>query len=324
MENRGNSPARGFIALLGSMVLASTMSPAFKTALAAGVTPMGAALWRMVFTLVMVLGVCRANAGAWRDLRLLLREKKLLYTVAAMGVTRGVEIICWSLALSVSGTFVVSILGNTTPVFTIVLLYLFYRERTPLAGVLGVGVSLGGMVLIGLSSGSVGGAPLWSILVMPFSSCAYAVFLLLGRDVIRRISVWPMMFVVFLISGIMVLIYGGVAGMDLSLPPAALPCILFIALFCTLLSHTITTWCTRVLRPVTISMAQLFSPVVSALTAFVLLGERVSAAIFLGGGVVLLGLLLYALSMEYRRAAGAPPAKAPAPQGEAERREPPG
>ena len=314
MEKAPASKAMGFAGLITAMVVGSLMSPTFKTALKLGITPVGVALWRMVFTVALLLVVCRLKKSLWSDVCKVAKDKKLFWTVIAMGVTRGFETICWSMSLSMSGTFVVNILGNITPIFTIILLYVLYREKTSLPALFGIGISLIGVVLIGLNGSATGGASLVSIIIMPLSSLSYDIFLLLGRDVTRQISVIPLMLYVFATSMVMVLCFGTVSGISMALPAPTLPYVLVIALFCTVLSQTISSWCMRTIKPTTISVVYLFSPVVSAFTAFVLIGETVAPSILLGGGVVLLGLFVYLMATERGRK---PRAVQPEPRPEA-------
>jgi len=298
MDQKTPKKLWGFFALLFAMVCGSLMSPLFKTALSLGAAPLGVAFWRMVMTVGVIFLLCRVKSGLWQDVKTIVRERKLFFEVLGMGLMRGFEVICWSLSLSMSGTFVVNILGNITPIFTIILVYLLYRERTAMGAILSVGLSLVGVVLIGLNGSATGGAPLLAFIIMPLSSFAYGVYLLLGREVTKRVAAPALMLFVFAVTMVMVLIFGTVSGMSMALPTSALPYVGLIALCCTLLSQTITSWCMKSLKPTTISVMNLFSPVLSATAAWLLIGEAVAPSILLGGGVVLLGLFLYLMAAE--------------------------
>ncbi|MDL2225884.1 DMT family transporter, partial [Eubacteriales bacterium OttesenSCG-928-M02] len=166
-------------------------------------------------------------------------------------------------------------------------------EKTPFKSILGVGISLMGVVLIGLNGSAGGGAPLSTVVMMLSSSLSYGCFLMVGRHVTKRISVFPLMFFVFGIALTVCTIFSLVAGHSLALPAAAIKWVVLIALVCTVASQCLSSWSLRSVAPTTISVTQLFSPVLSALSAFIFVGEKVGISVVLGGAVVLCGLFVY-------------------------------
>ena len=67
-----------------------------------------------------------------------------------------------------------------------------------------------------------------------------------------------------------------------------------LAVFCTLLGHSVFSWCLKYLAPTYVSTAKLAEPVFASAVAFVLFGEAPGLLQTLGAAVVLWGVCLYA------------------------------
>ena len=66
-----------------------------------------------------------------------------------------------------------------------------------------------------------------------------------------------------------------------------------MAVFCTLLGHSVFSWGLKYLPPAFISTAKLLEPVFASVWGLFLFGERPGGLVLLGGAVILLGIALY-------------------------------
>ena len=66
-----------------------------------------------------------------------------------------------------------------------------------------------------------------------------------------------------------------------------------MAVFCTLLGHSVFTWGLKFLPPAFVSTVKLLEPVFASVWGLFLFGERPGVQVILGGGVILLGIALY-------------------------------
>ncbi|MDY0395368.1 EamA family transporter [Virgibacillus halophilus] len=71
---------------------------------------------------------------------------------------------------------------------------------------------------------------------------------------------------------------------------------LLLAIVPTFLGHTLFNWAIRWLSTATISMGIIFEPVGSTILAYIILHEKVTGAQWLGGTIVIFGLMLFILS----------------------------
>ena len=66
-----------------------------------------------------------------------------------------------------------------------------------------------------------------------------------------------------------------------------------MAVFCTLLGHSVFSWALRYLPPAFISTVKLLEPVFASVWGLCLFGERPGALTVLGGAVIIAGVALY-------------------------------
>ena len=66
-----------------------------------------------------------------------------------------------------------------------------------------------------------------------------------------------------------------------------------MAVFCTLLGHSVFSWGLKYLPPAFISTANLLEPVLASVWGLLLFGERPGVLVMLGGMLILLGIGLY-------------------------------
>ena len=66
-----------------------------------------------------------------------------------------------------------------------------------------------------------------------------------------------------------------------------------LAIFSTILGHSIFSWCLKYFSPAFVSASKLCEPVVAAVFAVFLFGEVPSLAVFAGGAMILGGVLYY-------------------------------
>ncbi len=66
-----------------------------------------------------------------------------------------------------------------------------------------------------------------------------------------------------------------------------------MAVFCTLLGHSVFSWGLKYLPPAFISTTNLLEPVLASIWGLLLFGEQPGLLVVLGGGMILLGIALY-------------------------------
>jgi DME family drug/metabolite transporter len=193
------------------------------------------------------------------------------------------------------------VLLYTAPAWVALLARIALGERLTARRLLAVALTLAGVALVATAGGGplrVGGAAVaWGLL----SGASYALYYLFGRRYFARHPA-PVVFAVALPVGALGLLpFVRVHEKTL----AAWAAILFVAVVPTYLAYLAYAAGLRRVEATRAATAATVEPVVAAVAAFVAFGERLAPLAYLGGAVVLAGVLLTATAGA-DAAAGAP------------------
>ena len=249
------------------------------------------AAWRLLWTVLMLTPVVLGKAGVRREL--IGAPKKLVWLSVFSGLFLAIHFVLWFESLQHT-----SVASSTTIVCTEVIwvclgFCLFLKGRISGKAMLAIGVTLLGSVLIALSdSGS--GAGLYGDILALLAAVAVAVYTLIGRVVREKLSTTVYTYMVYtacaavlvatcLVQGLHLFAYGWSAVIVGGL----------LAVFSTILGHSIFSWCLKYFSPSFVSASKLCEPVVAAIMAGFLFGELPGWLQILGGALILGGVLWY-------------------------------
>lgn len=299
MKKLLHGDAKYYTMQFASLFVASFFAPIFKLGIQMDInlTPENSFFYRMII-LSIVLGVyCLINPKQRAELKYVCTNKRVFGMLALLGIFRGVETILWAFALVDSATFIVNILDSVIPIYVIIGSYLIYKEKTSWRAMVGIVIAIAGVIIIGgASDGVEGGATLKTIVLMSFSSMLGAVYLFMSRSIRNNVGAITTMLFVFLwgipLYGGFCVVRGSVMG---PIPPVGWLLTIFSALVGTFIGQVVTMYVVKFMKPSHVSMTNLTAPVFSAVTAFLVLGESLTAWILLGGLTVIVGLASYIL-----------------------------
>lgn len=295
-----------YAGMVASIFLGTLFSPLFKMLLhmEVGLTSNNITFFRMLITSAVLWIYCLSVPSLRQELKTVLHSRRILGMLLLLGVLRGADLLAWAYALKGTGTFVLNILSNSSPVFILLFSYLLYGEKAPTASLMGVGICLCGLLIVGMSNGTGGANPL-GVILMTASALCYTFFLLISRQVrtgSMRISAITIMTLVFTVSAGCAYVPCAMAHASMGPFPLRAWLLMGAMIVCgTLISQIVPIWAVRFLKPASVSMLSLSGPVFSAVTCFVLLGEVPSLQAAVGGAVVLIGLFLYVLMDEHAK-----------------------
>ena len=250
------------------------------------------AAWRLVWTVILMSPVVLGSREVRRELFRVDRKTALLCVLS--GLFLAVHFAVWFESLRHT-----SVASSTTIVCTEVIWVslgyaLFLKGRIGLKAVLAIAVTLVGSVLIAFADSSAGGAHLYGDMLSLLAAIAVAAYVLLGRVVRETVSTTVYTFIVYSSCAAMLLIIClvqqnsllgyGVSGIAVGL---------LLAVFSTILGHSIFSWCLKYFSPSFVSASKLCEPVVAAILASFLFGESPAAMQLLGGALILGGVFYY-------------------------------
>jgi drug/metabolite transporter (DMT)-like permease len=258
------------------------------------IPPIAFNFWRWTLALLILLPF------AWRDLvryrGLIVREWKILTALALTGMTVFHSLIY--LGLSLSPAINALLLFATSPLFFVLLAWLLVGERITLGQGLGILASIAGatlviargdlQVLLGLRFAP---GDLWLLAGV----ILWALYSVLLR---RRPQALPPLALLGATVSIALLLLAPVYALELwsgarvQVSPASLASLAYVALFPSVVAYVFWNRGVREVGPNAAGVTLQLMPVFGALLAVAFLGERLAAYHWLGGALVLAGILL--------------------------------
>lgn len=249
------------------------------------------AAWRLSWTVILMTPAVLGRKETRRELLAVPRTTALLSL--ASGVFLAIHFATWFESLKLT-----SVASSTTIVCTEVIWVclgycLFLKGKITGKAVLAIAVTLLGSILIAWSDSARGHGLRGDLLALA-AAVAVAVYTLLGRIVRSSASTTVYTYLVYTACTAALLIMCAVQGHSLTDGGMAAPLVgLLLAVFSTILGHSIFSWCLKFFSPTFVSASKLCEPVVAAILAGFLFGEIPAPVQLLGGGLILGGVVWY-------------------------------
>ncbi|WP_108670754.1 DMT family transporter [Peribacillus acanthi] len=276
-----------YIALAIGVISVSTSAIMVKFASA----PSGViAFYRLFFSVLFMLPVFVLK---YRHELKLIRKKDWLLT-AISGVFLALHFILWFESLNYTSVASSTVLVTLQPLFAFVGVYLFFKEKITGKAIFSGVLAIAGSIIISWGDFKISGMALWGDILALIACALVTAYLLFGQNVRQRLSLVTYTFLVYGISTFSLLVYVLIMKEPLGPYPAGdWLCFILLAIFPTLLGHTLFNWSLKWLSTTTISMAILFEPVGAAILAYYLLDESLIWTQMVGGLVVIVGISIF-------------------------------
>ena len=250
------------------------------------------AAYRLLWTVLVMTPVALGKAEVRKEFRTV--EKKTLLLSVLSGVFLAIHFALWFESLQHT-----SVASSTTIVCTDVIwvsigFCLILKGKLSGKVMATIAVMLLGSVLIACSDSASGGRHLYGDILALLGAIAIAAYTLIGRIVRATVSTTVYTYIVYsacaavltsvcLIQGYGLLDYGF----------GSLLVGLLLAVFSTILGHSIFSWALKFFSPSFVSACKLCEPVVAAIIAAILFAEIPKPLQLLGGGLILGGVYYY-------------------------------
>ena len=255
--------------------------------------------WTVLLLLPVVLLRCRAELR-----RVTARD---LVLCGASGVLLALHFLTWLESITRPRGASPRVVVTTVVFYPAVGFAVFLLLKNPRLGVWAILLAFGGSALLALSGGGGAGELSGNLLALAAASAA-AVYTLIGRIQRGHLSTTVYTFLTFLtyLACFLTLLLGtAAAGTPLTGYGGREWLIgLALAVLCTLLGHSLFSWCLKYLSPSYVSAAKLCEPVFSSLAAIPLFGEVPGPLQLAGGAAVLGAVLLYTWAEREKTPAG--------------------
>ena len=249
------------------------------------------AAYRLLWTVAFLTPVVFGKKEVRRELGSI--EPRMAAFSVLSGLFLAVHFVLWFESLKHT-----TVASSTTIVCTEVIwvclgFCLILKGKLSRKALMAIGVTLGGSVLIAWAdSGS--GAQLYGDILALLSAVAVGAYTLIGRVVREKVSTTVYTYLVYTACAAVLVITCLVQGNNLTgfgWSPAIVG--ILLALFSTILGHSIFSWCLRYFSPAFVSASKLCEPVVAAIFAAFLFGEIPTVLQIVGSILILGGVLWY-------------------------------
>ncbi len=250
------------------------------------------AAFRLLWTVALMAPVVLLSKS-WRQ-ELLSADKKLVLLCAVSGFFLAVHFVVWFESLRHTSVASSTAIVCTEVIWVALGYCLFLGGKISGKAALAIAVTLSGSLLIAWSDSSSGGNHLYGDILALAAAIAVAVYTLIGRVARTSVSTTIYTFIVYVCCAVTLLIITLVQGHSLTeYGVSGMVVGLLLAVFSTILGHSIFSWCLKFLSPAFVSASKLCEPVVAAVFAIFLFGEIPGLMQIAGGTVILCGVLFY-------------------------------
>lgn len=210
------------------------------------------------------------------------------------GISLAFHFILWFESLNYTSVASSVVLVTLQPLFAFIGTYLFFKEKLSWPAIVGGMTAIAGSIVISWGDFRVSGIALFGDM-LALTACAMVTgYLLFGQNVRKRLDLIPYTFIVYGIAAITLILYNavltypfiGYAGSDWMM-------FVLLAVFPTLLGHSLLNWSVKWVSVNVIAMSILFEPIGASILAYLLLGETLHLLQWVGGGIILTGLFIF-------------------------------
>ena len=249
------------------------------------------AAWRLLWTVALMTPVVWSSGSIRRELMGM--DRRLVGLSALSGIFLAVHFVLWFESLNQT-TVAASTTIVCTEVIWVCLGYrLFLGGKVPGRAVSAIALTLAGCVLIAFADSKSLGYLRGDLLAL-LAAVAVALYTLIGRVVRARVSTTAYTYLVYTVCAASLVLTCMAQGQGLTAHGSSPIWVgLVLAVFSTILGHSIFSWCLKYFSPAFVSASKLCEPVGAAALAAVLFAQIPTALQLLGGGLILCGVLWY-------------------------------
>jgi len=234
--------------------------------------------------------------GYWRSGEELSRLKLRDFLLALLtGFFLALHFATWVSSLDYTSVASSVVLVNTNPLWVGLVAPLVTRERVSRMMAVGIVVSVIGGVVIGLGDFGLSPAQAFGDLLALTGAVMAALYILMGRNLRRRLSLLTYIVIVYSAAAALLILFALVTHQPFTgFPRETWLLFLLMALIPQILGHSSYNWALGYLSASFIAVSLLGEPIAATFMAYVWLGEGLTTAKVVGGGLILIGIYLTA------------------------------
>lgn len=247
---------------------------------------------RLLWTVMLLSPVVWGNRS--HRMQLLSIPKKVLWISIISGIFLAFHFALWFESLKQTSVASSTAIVCTEVVWVALGYRLFMKGTLSGKAWLSIVIALLGSFLIAFSDSGGSHGHLYGDVLSLLSAIAVGIYTLLGRTARKTLSTTVYTYVVYVSCTATLLILTALQQYPLrAFEPSAIMAGFFLAVFSTILGHSIFSWCLKYFSPAFISASKLCEPFVASAVAALLFQELPGPLQILGGIIVVAGVFLY-------------------------------
>ncbi|MBY0085551.1 DMT family transporter [Brevibacillus brevis] len=250
------------------------------------------ATYRLIFSVLLTIPFLFWNRGALAEIGAM--SKKVWLLCILSGTFLASHFLLWFESLNYTSVASSTVLVTLQPLFAFIGGYFFFGEKVRFLALSGGLLAIAGSFVIGWGDFQVGGMALWGDFLALMGAVTVTGYWLVGQYVRQHMSSFAYTLVVYTATSVILVAYDLALGYSLiGYPAADWGWFFCLALFPTLLGHSIFNWIIKWLNTTTISMGILGEPIGTAILAYFILGEVVTPPQWIGGLIIIAGIYVF-------------------------------
>ena len=234
---------------------------------------------------------------AWWQARdeLLGLEKKDYLLALLSGFFLALHFSTWISSLSYTSVANSVVLVNTNPLWVGVLAPLISKDRLTLRTKISIVISVIGGAIIGAGDFATGSEALWGDFLALLGSICAAMYLLLGRNLRRKLSL--LAYVIICYGSAAIILWGLVIALGLQIvgfSSGTYAAFAGMALISQIIGHTSYNWALKWFSASLIAVSLLGEPIGATILAYIIFDESLTWTKFVGGSLILAAIYLAA------------------------------
>lgn len=251
----------------------------------AGIT----AFYRLFFTVILMAPLFPRYVSSFKNISF-----KTWVLCALGGISLAFHFILWFRSLELTSVASSVVLVTLQPLFAFFGTTLLFKEKYSFGAIFGAFFSILGSLLISWGDFKLGSTALIGDGFALLACVAVTVYLMIGQRVRQNMPLFSYTFIVYFFSTLTLFIYNLLTSQAFFGYGRA-DWILFalLAVFPTLLGHTLFNWVIKWMGVTTVSMSILGEPIGASILAYMLFGENLRPLQILGSLIIISGVGLY-------------------------------
>ena len=214
--------------------------------------------------------------------------------IAISGMFLGLHFSFWILSLKFTTVASATVLVNTSPIMLLLITYFIFKEKSSKVEVIAIMVAFVGSVVLTIGDFSGGSNAVLGDIYAILGAAFICVYLLIGNHVRQKVSMPSYTYLTYTFAMITIFITNLFVKQNMMVTdPTEYLLFLGMAIFPTLLGHSLFNWSLKYVSATFVSMAILTEPIIASIFAIIIFTEIPTISQLIGSLIILSALGVY-------------------------------